>query len=230
MAGEGASINWLLKSDIALESKIGTFRICSSEKHPCLTAAQVVKQGRIPDETLWSQDPQSHQKNRGAWASRDPKHWCGEIGYGQWAWEAALNSVYHKPWAIPCSSCGDPAKDRDEGTLHLPLGGAEPVHAWSGHTLHTMALQRAQISDRLTFPRRIGVGVHHRSLQSLPYTEVKTVYPWGFTEEGIVIFNFWGWRLRYSHFYFDHLERLWKPLGNKSHMQQPDIAYTEPPG
>lgn len=45
--------------------------------------------------------------------------------------------------------------------------------------------------------------------------------------EGAMIFHLQGWRVGHCHFYF-HPLKAWKPLGNKSHIEQPQTAYTEP--
>ena len=62
--GEGASLSWLLESDVAAERTIGTFRGLLRLEHPCLKGTQVARQGRIG--TVWSQDPQGAQKEQGA--------------------------------------------------------------------------------------------------------------------------------------------------------------------
>ena len=79
--------------------------------------------------------------------------------------------------------------------------------------------------DLLHSPRRIPVSEHHRSLQRLTQTKVKTLSV--YQRERTMIFWLWGWRW-HNNFYFDPLERCRKPSGNKSHTEQWERAYTEP--
>lgn len=100
------------------------------------------------------------------------------------------------------------------GTLGQQLSMQEPCKGQKGR-------------DTLPFPRKTRVGAYHRSLQSLTHTEVKTTHPWVYWREVTVIFQLQGWWSRHGLFYFCPPERHGKPSGNKTHLEQPEVAYTE---
>lgn len=63
---EGASISWVLESDLILELKIGNFRNLLQQETSLPERSSVVKWNRIQGGTLESPNPQSHRKNRDA--------------------------------------------------------------------------------------------------------------------------------------------------------------------
>ena len=72
--------------------------------------------------------------------------------------------------------------------------------------------------------RGFGEAVLCRHLQSLVHTKVQTTFPSGFVKKK-------GCDLsapECTYFYFHPLKQQVRPLGNKSHIEQPKAAYTEP--
>ena len=75
---------------------------------------------------------------------------------------------------------------------------------------------------------RIHLGAHHRSLQSLGHTKVKMLVLKVLLKKGNCGLLALGLKVGCSHFCFHPLEMHRRPAGNKTHMEKPVAAHTEP--
>ena len=130
---EGACISRPPQNDIGPGAQNQNFQeVCSSERCPCLNFRDS-EAGETLGGTAKSQDPRSHGKIRGAWATKVPKHWRGETGFGQQGQEGALGStgLTCKPqphWGT--TVCVEACRRGDPATLCLPPGGWGGRRPW----------------------------------------------------------------------------------------------------
>ena len=95
----GGSRYWKVIEQQSTKSEL--LEIYSGEGHPCPRGAQRSKWGGILSGTVWSQDPQVHRKNRGAWEQQSSQA-LEQESYLQsvsprgaaWVWAAGEHRVY----------------------------------------------------------------------------------------------------------------------------------------
>ena len=214
MAGGGSLCKLAIgKWYIALSAKSELLEICSIERYLCLKGAPVVKCGvRTPKDTGRPRVPE---------CSRVPRCLSRAASCNQQAQEWALSSVCHMLWThtirLLLSVWGPCKGQKWDGPLPSPGRIGKDAHK-TGNQVTSVCAGTLQPAGLWQTPTPTPCSRQ---------TKVKPDFSWGFIER---VYNpsALGLEIRAQPFLFSSSKQHRKPLGDRSHREQLEAAYTEP--